>query len=182
MLWFFVVWHPPITPTNPFKSEKGNEEEEEEEEEEGPIVTIFTLGQNNPLDITNTCAHIYTHKAIESQITMAITDLGFPHKELPIGSLRFLHTKNCPSGFWGFFFAYKELPIRLLRVFFGLQRIAHQTFEGFFLCTKNCPSDFWGVFFVYKELPIRLFRVLHTKNYPSDIWGNPALDESPRRG
>jgi hypothetical protein len=105
-----------------------------------PIVTIFTLGQHNPLDITNTCAHIYIHKAIESQslwrspIWVSHTQRVahwilkvFAHKELPIRLLR------------GFFFVYRELPIRLLRVFFFcVQRIAHQTLTGF----------------AYKELPL----------------------------
>jgi hypothetical protein len=91
-----------------------------------PIVTIFTLGQHNPLDITNTCAHIYIHKAIESQslwpspIWVSHTQRVahwilkvFAHKELPIRLLRV------------FIFVYKELPIRLLRV----------------LHTKNYPLD-----------------------------------------
>lgn len=79
-----------------------------------PIVTIFTLGQHNPLDITNTCAHIYIHKAIESQslwpspIWVSHTQRVahwilkvFAHKELPIRLLRVLHTKNYPSDIWG---------------------------------------------------------------------------------
>ncbi len=134
---FFVVWHPPITPTNPSKSHKrewGGGGGGGGGREEGPIVTIFTLGQNNPLVTTNTCAHI--HKAIESQSLWPSPIRGFPHKELPIGwSLRFLHTKNCSSCFWGFLLRTKNCP---------------SDFWGFFCGQRICPSDFWG-FFANKE-------------------------------
>jgi len=104
-----------------------------------PIVTIFTLGQHNPLDITNTCAHKYIHKAIESQ-------------SLWPSPIWVSHTQRVAHRILKVF-VHKELPIRLLRVFSCVQRIAHQTFEGFYFCVQRIAHQTLKGF-AYKELPL----------------------------
>jgi hypothetical protein len=133
MLWFFSSLTSTHHPHQPLQiSQKGMRRRRRRRRRNGgPHCDNFHIGtKQSAWYYKHMCTHIHTQSNRKS-ITMAITDLGFPHKELLIGSLRFLHTKN--------------LPIRLLRVFFCVQRI--------------CPSDFWGFFFfAYKEFAHQTFK------------------------